>query len=106
MEAYLHQSMLYLKDAQATLREEAIRFIGEPQPPGSLFWQPGPSPSYCTDSKLQPCGCQSLGCPMQGLGRRGLCASLSHPCPRKRAWWQPCSVPLPSGTVLPWGQPC
>lgn len=37
MEEYLHDSLPYLKDAQATLRVEAIRFIGEPQPPGSLF---------------------------------------------------------------------
>ncbi|KAK4806335.1 hypothetical protein QYF61_017204, partial [Mycteria americana] len=32
-EEYLNRSLPYLKDAQATLREAAVRFIGEPQPP-------------------------------------------------------------------------
>ena len=53
-EEYCHQSLPYLQDAQATVREAAVRFIGEPQPPGSLFWQPGPSPCHCTVSKEQP----------------------------------------------------
>ena len=86
VEEYLSQSLPYLKDAQVTLREAALKFIGEPQQPlGSPFWQPGPSPSRCTGSKGQPCGCQSPDCPMQGLGSQGLCASLSHPCPRRWA---------------------
>lgn len=93
VEEYLCQSLPYLKDTQATLRVAAIRFIGEPQPLGSLFWQPGPSPLRCTGSKGQPCGCQSPGCPVQGL-------------PRRWARWEPCSVPPPSRTVLPCGLPC
>ena len=93
VEEYLCQSLPYLRDTQATLRKAAVRFIGEPQPPGTLFWQPGPSPHHCAGSKGQPCGCQSPGCPKEGPVRRW-------------ARWEPCSVPLPSGTVLPWGQPC
>lgn len=72
VEDYLSQSLPYLKDAQVTLRETAVRFIGEPQPLGSLFWQPGPGPSCCTGSQVQPSGCQSPDCPTQGPGRRGL----------------------------------
>ena len=33
MEEYLCQSLLYLRDTQATLQKAALRFIGEPQPP-------------------------------------------------------------------------
>ena len=93
MEEYLCQSLPYLRDTQATLRKAAVRFIGEPQPWGTFFWKAGPSPHHCAGSKGQPCGCQSPGCPKEGPVRR-------------LARWAPCSVPLPSGTVLPWGQPC
>ena len=37
VEEYLSRSLPYLNDAQVTLREAAVRFIGEPQPLGSLF---------------------------------------------------------------------
>ncbi|KAK4806342.1 hypothetical protein QYF61_017211 [Mycteria americana] len=99
-EEYLNRSLPYLKDAQATLREAAVRFIGEPQPPGSLFWQPGPTPRRCTGSKEQPCGCQS-----PPAAPCGALASLSHPCPRRWPCWPPCSVPPPSATALPRAQP-
>ena len=56
VEEYLCQSLPYLRDTQATLRKAAVRFIGETQPPGTLFWQPGPSPRHCAGSKGQPCG--------------------------------------------------
>ena len=65
-EEYCHQSLPYLKNAQAPLREAAVRFIGEPQPPQSLFGQPGPSPRRCTGAKEQPCGCPSPSCPHAG----------------------------------------
>lgn len=46
-EEYLQQSQPYLQDPRAALREEAVRFIGEPQPPcpslGSV-WQSQPLP--------------------------------------------------------------
>ena len=93
MGEYVCQSQPYLKDAQASLREAAVRFMGEPQPPGSLFCQPRPSPLHCTGSKGQPCGCQSPACLQEGP-------------PRRLACWEPCSVPPLSGTVLPRGQPC
>ena len=99
-EEYLNRSLPYLKDAQATLREAAVRFIGEPRPPGSLFWQPGPTPRRCTGSKAQPCGCQS-----PPATPCGALASLSLPCPRRWPCWPPCSVPPPSATALPWAQP-
>ena len=44
VEEYLCQSLPYLRDTQATLRKAAVRFIGEPQPPGTFIWQAGPSP--------------------------------------------------------------
>ena len=88
-EEYLNQSLPYLEDAQAPLREAAVRFIGEPQPLRSLFWQPGPSPRRCTGSEEQPCACQSPGCPVQGLGlplpplptQGGLAAAFLTPTP-------------------------
>ena len=50
-EEYVQQSLPYLRDAQAPVREAAIRFIGEPQPlvplwaawpqPAPLCWQQG-----------------------------------------------------------------
>ena len=36
-EEYLEQSLPYLQDAQASLRDAAIRFIGEPPPPVPLW---------------------------------------------------------------------
>ena len=88
-EEYLNQSLPYLEDAQAPLREAAVRFIGEPQPLRSLFWQPGPTPRRCTGSEEQPCACQSPGCPVQGLGlplpplptQGGLAAAFLTPTP-------------------------
>jgi len=49
---YLQQSLRYLEDAQPSLRKEAVRFIGEQQPPRSLFWQPGPSPRRCAGTSV------------------------------------------------------
>ncbi len=88
-EDYCRQSLPYLEDAQATLRETAVRFLGEPQPPGSLSWQPGPSPCCCTGSEEQPCGCQGPSGPAQALGlplpalptQVGLVAALLAPGP-------------------------
>ncbi|XP_069633717.1 uncharacterized protein [Haliaeetus albicilla] len=69
-EEYLSQSLPYLGDAQATLREVAVRFIGEPQPPGSLFWQ---SPS---------CPARGLSLPLPPLPTQvGLVAALRSPTP-------------------------
>lgn len=70
VEEYLQQSLPYLKDAQATLREVAVRFIGEPPPPGSLFRQPGPRPRCCTGSEGQ------LG---SGRSDATLCSGLAVP---------------------------
>ncbi|KAJ7423875.1 protein MROH8 [Pitangus sulphuratus] len=42
VEEYLEQSWPYLHCPQATVRETALRFTREPQPPESLFGQPGP----------------------------------------------------------------
>jgi len=36
-EEYLDQSLPYLQDAQASLRDAAVRFIGEPEPPVPLL---------------------------------------------------------------------
>ncbi|XP_071588678.1 maestro heat-like repeat family member 5 [Heliangelus exortis] len=47
-------SLHYLWDSQAGVRMEAIRFIGEPQPLGTLFWQPGPSPRHCPGTRSSP----------------------------------------------------
>ena len=80
MEEYLCQSLPYLEDTQATIREAAVGFIGKLLSPGSLFWQPCPRPP-------PP--------PPQG-----------PPCRWAWACWGPWSVPPPLGTVLPWGQPC
>ncbi|XP_064903902.1 uncharacterized protein LOC110356051 isoform X1 [Columba livia] len=44
-EEYLSQSLLYLGDAQASLREAALRFIGESQPPGPSFGSLAPVPA-------------------------------------------------------------
>lgn len=53
-EEYLQQSQAYLQDPQAALRQEAVRFIGEPQPLcpslGSGWW-----------SQPLPCGPKSPG---------------------------------------------
>lgn len=43
-EEYLQQSLPYLKDPQATMREAAIRFIGEPRGPCLGSAAPGPQP--------------------------------------------------------------
>ena len=91
MEEHVWQSLPYLKDAQATLREAALTFIGEPQPPGSLFWQPGPGPHYYIGSKGQPCGCRRPGCPEEGP-------------PHRWAHREPCSVLPPLATIRLWGQ--
>lgn len=76
VEEYLQQSLPYLQHTQVTLREAAVRFIGEPQPPGSLFWQP--QLLQCPESPPRP-----------GLGPQGPRAT---PCPRKWAWGAPCRV--------------
>lgn len=55
-EEYLHQSLPYLRDPQATVREVAVRFIGEPQLLESPFGQPGPRPCCCTALSLLPAG--------------------------------------------------
>ena len=44
VENYLNQSLLYLENPQATVREAAVRFIGES--PETHFWPPGPSPHW------------------------------------------------------------
>jgi len=42
---YLEQSLWYLEDAQPSLRKEAVRFIGEPQPRGPSFGSLAPAPT-------------------------------------------------------------
>ncbi|XP_071588530.1 uncharacterized protein [Heliangelus exortis] len=54
VEDYVCFSLHYLWDSQAGVRMEAIRFIGEPQPLGTLFWQPGPSPQHCPGTRGSP----------------------------------------------------
>lgn len=61
-EKYLHQSLPYLKDLQATVREVAVRFIGEPQPLETLFGQPGPHSCCCTVLSLLCVGSQPSLC--------------------------------------------
>lgn len=60
-EEYLQESQPYLQDPQAALREEAVRFIGEPQPLspslGSVWW-----------SQTLPCGPRSPLSGSQGPG--------------------------------------
>ncbi|KAM6038247.1 uncharacterized protein VSU04_015822 [Chlamydotis macqueenii] len=74
-EAYCRQSLPYLQDVQAAMRETAVRFLGEPQPPGSLSWQPGPSPCCRTGSEEQPCAAGStLG---SGRADEALCLGLA-----------------------------
>ncbi|XP_071611389.1 uncharacterized protein [Heliangelus exortis] len=77
VEDYVYFSLPCLWDSRASVREEAIRFMGEPQPPGTLFWQPGPSPRRCPGRQEQPCGCpgQGPGLPLPPLP----CPAL--PCP-------------------------
>ncbi|XP_061210187.1 uncharacterized protein LOC133212585 [Neopsephotus bourkii] len=104
-EEYVCQSLLYLQHAQVSVRLAAVRFIGKPQPLESLFWQPGPSPICCTGNEEQPCGCQSIDCPVQGLCSQGICASPSNPCPRSGAQWHLAQCHLPLGPVLPWDHP-
>lgn len=41
---FVRDSQPYLRSPQAPIREAALRFIGESQPPGSLFGQRGPFP--------------------------------------------------------------
>ncbi|XP_071588643.1 maestro heat-like repeat-containing protein family member 7 [Heliangelus exortis] len=68
-EDYLDQSLGYLHNAQASVRMEAIRFIGEPQPLRTLFWQPGPSPHCCPGTRSSRVAARAPhGCPVQGLG--------------------------------------
>ena len=45
VDKYLCQSLRYLEDAQPSLREEAVRFIGEPQPRGPSFGSLAPAPA-------------------------------------------------------------
>lgn len=59
-EEYLHQSLPYLRDPQATVREVAVRFIGEPQPLETRFGQPGPQSCCCTALSLLCAGSLSL----------------------------------------------
>ncbi|XP_062493269.1 maestro heat-like repeat family member 5 [Pezoporus occidentalis] len=96
-EKYVRQSLLYLQHAQVSVRLAAVRFIGKPRPLESLFWQPGPSPICCTGSEEQPCGCQSIDCPVQGLCSQG----LSNPCARSGAQWHLAQCHLPLRPVLP-----
>jgi len=42
---YLQQSLRYLEDAQPSLRDEAMRFIGEPRPCGPSFGSLAPAPA-------------------------------------------------------------
>ena len=66
VEDYLCQSLPYLEDSQASLREVAVRFLGEPHPRGpsvcNLLLGPAAPPSS------KPCGCQGPDCLVQGLG--------------------------------------
>lgn len=68
-EEYLQQSQAYLQDPQAALRQEAARFIGEPQPLcpslGSGWW-----------SQPLPCGPKS-----PGVGPRALVPCSGPPRP-------------------------
>ncbi|XP_071588680.1 uncharacterized protein [Heliangelus exortis] len=83
VEDYVCFSLHYLWDSQAGVRTEAIRFIGEPQPLGTLFWQPSPSPRHCPGTRSSPVAvlgralasrcppCPALPCPgLSGLGGR------------------------------------
>jgi len=76
VDKYLQQSLLYLRDSQAAMRQEALSFIGEPNPWVPLWalpWQQG--------TALQPPGTL---------------------CPCQKPQWVLCSGP-PSGTVPAWG---
>lgn len=88
-EEYLHQSLPYLKDPQATVREVAVRFIGESQLLETRFGQPGPCFCRCTALSLLCAGSQP---------------SLCHHC--SWAWWPLGSVALPWTAGSSWGHPC
>ncbi|XP_061321649.1 uncharacterized protein LOC133275661 [Pezoporus flaviventris] len=105
-EEYVRQSLLYLQHAQVSVRLAAVRFIGKPRPLESLFWQPGPSPICCTGSEEQPCGCQSIDCPVQGLCSQGLLCFPLQPLPSQRGSVAPCSVPPPPASCPSLGSPC
>ena len=99
----MQQSLLYLRSPQESMREAAIRFLGEPQPPG------GPSLPHCSLAP-GPAAAPAAGIgpvaveprlPNAGPGRpRGALppsptpATLSHPCPWASRWGKP------------WAQPC
>ncbi|XP_074748585.1 uncharacterized protein LOC141953689 isoform X4 [Strix uralensis] len=78
---YLLQSLPYVEDPQASVREAAVRFMGEF--PGTRFWSPGPSPHWWGSLGVL-LGPSTLGCcPCWGTallrGSRALTGAL---CPR------------------------
>lgn len=84
---FLIQSLPYLMDAQASLREAALRFIGESQSPGSLSWQPGPGPHRCPGTRSSPVPARAPAAPCRALasppspahtGGLGGCLAWSH----------------------------
>ncbi|XP_071610856.1 uncharacterized protein [Heliangelus exortis] len=94
---YVRFSLPYLRDSRASVRAEAMRFMGEPQPPGTLFWQPGPSPRRCPGRQEQPCGCPRQGpglplppLPCPGLGGLGGRLAQCQQRPRGLARGHPC----------------
>ena len=81
VDEYLLQSLPYLKDPQATVREAAVRFIGES--PGTHFWPSGPSPQWWGSLGVL-LGPRALGsCPCWGTALpRGSRALMGALCPR------------------------
>ena len=79
MEQYLCQSLPYLEDPQPSVRETAVRFIGELQTLGARLVpaQHDASPGCCACSKNQPSSCQSPA----ALGRAWASRGSVSPCP-------------------------
>ncbi|KAM6334656.1 uncharacterized protein FN964_013740 [Alca torda] len=79
VEEYLQHSMPYLKDAQATLREEAIRFIGEPPPPRSLVRSLAPVPATGLAARISPVAARALAAPRRAWAAEGSVPSSLTP---------------------------
>ena len=96
-EEYLERSLSYLRDAQAPVREAAVRFIGEPPPPVRLWaaWTQPPLLRWQRGA--------SLGLPEPQLPRAGP-GPPSAPLPTPVGLGAPCSAPL--GCCSSRGSPC
>ena len=96
-EEYLDQSLPYLRDAQASVQEAAVRLIGEPQPPVRL-WAAWPQPPPLRWQRGAALGLPEPRLPCAGPG------PPSAPLPTPVGLVAPCSAPL--GCCSSRGSPC